>query len=166
MAARCRTPRHDQKRMAPLRDDVRGVASIELAITLPVIMVGLVAMLDLGILVHSEMDLRNAARVGAQYAFQDSNATATIQTTAIEALGPAGGSASAAVSLSCECPTSTTDYTLTATVDCSLTTCPVTSSKPATYVTVTMTQPYTPLLGNWSLVQSRTMTAAAVMRVN
>jgi Flp pilus assembly protein TadG len=146
--------------------DERGVTTIELAFMLPVFSVVLIAMLDLGILVHSEMDLRNAARVGAQYAFQDANDTATIASTAINALGPAGSTASAAAALSCECPTSTTDYSQTTAVSCTVTTCAVTSSKPATYVTVTMQQPYTPLLGSWGLVQSRTMTSTAIMRVN
>jgi Flp pilus assembly protein TadG len=155
------------KKVARIGYDAHGVATIELAFMLPVLSVALVAMLDLGILVHSEMDLRNAARVGAQYAFQDANDTTTIASTAINALGPAGGAATAGAALSCECPTSTTDYSQTTTVDCTTTTtCSVTGAKPATYVTVSMQQPYTPILGSWGLVQSRTMTATAIMRVN
>ena len=151
------------------RRDERGVATIELALILPIVTVLLMGLLDIGIFVHREMDLRNAARMGAQYAFQDSSALSTMESTAVNAVGPLPSGASTPVASAtafCECPTSTSDYSATAVVACTTATCPVTGTKPATYITVTLTQSYTPLFGSWGLVHARTMTATATLRVN
>lgn len=155
--------------ISALRIASRGVATIELALILPVVTVIMIGLLDIGVLAHREMDLRNAARVGVQYAFQDTAGLSTIAAAAVEALGPqpTGAPAATATAISyCECPTSTTDYSVTTEVACTTATCPVTGTKPATYVQVSMQQAYTPLFGSWGIIGSRTMTATATLRVN
>jgi Flp pilus assembly protein TadG len=154
---------------ARLRTANSGVATIELAVIVPVMGVLLLSTLDMGMLVYREMDLRNAARVGAQYAFQDSTAYSTMQSTAVNALGPQPSgvaAASATATASCECPTSTENYTLTTSVPCSTTTCTVTGTKPSSYITVTITQAYSPMFGSWSLFSSHTLSGTATLRVN
>jgi Flp pilus assembly protein TadG len=156
------------RRATALGADLRGVATIELAIILPVVTVLMLGALDLGILVHREMDLRHAARAGAQYALQDATDHEAIRRTAIDALGPqsTGPQATAAVTTACECPASLGDLAAAITVGCGTPTCAATGKNPTTYVTVTVSQAYAPLFGSWGVVGARTMTASATLRVN
>jgi Flp pilus assembly protein TadG len=156
------------RRATALGADRHGVATIELAIILPVVTVLMLGALDLGILVHREMDLRQAARAGAQYALQDATDHDAIRRTAIDALGPQSNApqATATVTTACECPTSPGDLATATTVGCGTPTCAATGKNPATYVTVTVSQAYAPLFGSWGVVGARTMTANAILRVN
>ena len=54
----------------------KGAAVVELALVLPILMAMLVGMIDLGLVIYEQMKLANAARAGAQYAFQTNCDTA------------------------------------------------------------------------------------------
>lgn len=64
------------------RDDTSGIAAIEFAIVVPFLLLGIVGAVDLGIGIYRDMEVRDAAQAGAQYAvvngFNASNVSAAV----------------------------------------------------------------------------------------
>jgi Flp pilus assembly protein TadG len=88
-----------------LRADCQGNFAIEFALALPILLLLLVGLLDLGRLSIEKSALLQGAREGAQYGIQAPTDTANIQTTAQNATGISG--ATATTSTFCECVSGT-----------------------------------------------------------
>ncbi|HLG45846.1 MAG TPA: TadE/TadG family type IV pilus assembly protein [Reyranella sp.] len=91
--------------LSNLRADCRGNFAIEFALALPILLLLLVGLLDLGRLSIEKSALLQGAREGAQYGIQAPTDTANIQTTAQNATGISGATATS--STFCECVSGT-----------------------------------------------------------
>ncbi|MBS0526660.1 MAG: pilus assembly protein [Proteobacteria bacterium] len=92
-------------RLKDLLGDRRGNFAIELALALPILLLLLAGLLDLGRLSIEKSALLQGAREGAQYGIQAPADTTNIQTTATNATGVTG--ATATTSTFCECVSGT-----------------------------------------------------------
>ena len=118
--------------------DDGGAAAVEFALIMPMLVLMLAGIADLGQMVYVRSVLESAARAGAQASFADPSATATIEAavqTAIAASGIANVVTPSAAQ-ACECSNGTA-------VDCTTGTCAGTVRH---YVTVTATTTYTPMV--------------------
>ena len=96
---------HIMHRPKDLCRDRRGNFAIEFALALPILLLLLVGLLDLGRLSIEKSALLQGAREGAQYGILAPTDTANIQTTATNATGVSG--ATATTSTFCECVSGT-----------------------------------------------------------
>lgn len=92
-------------RLKNLRLDRGGNFAIEFALALPILLLLLVGLLDLGRLSIEKSALLQGAREGAQYGILAPTDTTNIQTTAANATGVSG--ATATTSTFCECVSGT-----------------------------------------------------------
>ena len=142
-----------------LRDDVAGVASIELAVMAPALVLMMICTVDLGMGIYRNMQVQNAAQAGAQYAMMhpfDANQIASIVSSAT---GLQGISASPAPVQYCGCATSAG----VSNVGCGAT-CP-TGAIYGNYVQVSTQGTYTTLLPYPMIASSFTLTAQSNVRV-
>jgi len=84
------------------------VAAVEFAITAPLLMGMLIPIVDLGMGIAKNTQLRNAAQAGAQYAFVNGWDSAAIQNAVTNATKLSPIEALRAPSQSCGCPTGAT----------------------------------------------------------
>jgi Flp pilus assembly protein TadG len=122
-------------RLKKLRADRGGNFAIEFALALPILLLLLVGLLDLGRLSIEKSALLQGAREGAQYGIQAPTDTANIQTTATNASGVSG--ATATTSTFCECVSGTQ---VSCTSTCSG------GGTPKQYVVVNTTAPFRSVL--------------------
>ncbi len=142
--------------------DERGAAAVEFALILPLLVLMLVGIMDMGRMVYIRSILESAARAGAQAAFADPGATATIE-AAVQTAALAGGVTVTSVTApeACRCSDASS-------VDCATGTCATGSVHH--YVTVTTTKAYTPMVNLANLPfglgidLTTTLTAKVVMR--
>jgi Flp pilus assembly protein TadG len=92
-------------RLRNLYADRRGNFAIEFALALPILLLLLVGLLDLGRMSIEKSALLQGAREGAQYGILAPSDTTNIQTTAQNATGISGATATA--STFCECVSGT-----------------------------------------------------------
>jgi Flp pilus assembly protein TadG len=106
-----------------LRED-KGQAFVELALILPIFILLLVGVAEVGRLAYASIEVSNAARAGVAYAAQSHTHAADGPniTNAAKADAPNITSLTATPSYSCSCESST--GTITALGSCSLTACP------------------------------------------
>jgi Flp pilus assembly protein TadG len=123
------------RRLRGLLADRRGNFMLEFALALPILFLLLVGLLDLGRFSLMKSALLQGAREGAQYGMIAPDDTTNIQTTAQNATGLTGATATS--STICECVYNTP-------VDCS-STC-ADSSKPKKYVQVITTASFRSVL--------------------
>ncbi|WP_448205116.1 TadE/TadG family type IV pilus assembly protein [Azospirillum sp. sgz302134] len=131
-----------------------GGVAVEFAVAAPILLAAFGVMVDLGRAMYDDMSLSAAARTGVQYARSKPDDTAGIQAAAL-ASGGLSSSATVAAQKFCECPSG-------ASVACTGT-CP--DGPVATYVRVTVSQPFqavmpVPVVANGSLLSGN-----AVLRV-
>ena len=107
-----------------------GVASVELAIVAPLIIVAIIGTVDLGFAIHRKMQVQAAARAGAEYAIVKGFSVSGISNAVVSATPMAGLRANPAPQQFCGCPSDTG----IAALSCNAT-CPD-QSKPGAYVTV------------------------------
>ncbi len=115
-----------------------GAAAVEFALILPMLILMVLAIVDMGKMVSTRSALESAARAAVQASFADPTDDATMMAAASAALSTAGitgGSVQTPVHL-CECSSG-------ATVDCTTGTCPSGSVRHT--VTVTVTKDYSPI---------------------
>ena len=119
--------------------NTKGNIIIEFALAMPILLLMLVGMLDLSRYALQKSALLQGAREGAQYGMVNSSDTSGIESTAVNATGLTG--VTATDSVFCECVNGTA-------VSCS-TTC--SSSTLKKYITVTTTRSFTSVLSGSSL---------------
>lgn len=135
---------------------LRGQSAVELALITPILVVLLLVAADFGRVFYTSIAVNNAARAGAQYG-SHSIVTAA-DSTGIAAAARTDGWTSLGVTASqCTC-LSSTNVAACATSYC-------TNSPSASYVTVTVTAPFTTLVKYPGLPSSITLTGQAIMQV-
>lgn len=139
------------------RPDTGGAAAVEFGLIAPVLMIMIFGMVDYGLAMVNKMELRGAARVGAQYALGDSSDTAAIIAAVVAASNV--GITAADVTLTCNCR----DTALEPPSDLTATTCGATTclSTEPTLMTVNATQDYTLFFGATTL----TLVGEATVRI-
>lgn len=145
--------------MRTLRDDAAGVASIELAVMAPALVVMMICTVDLGMGIYRNMQVQNAAQAGAQYAMMhvfDPNKIASVVSSAT---GLSGISASPPPVQYCGCATGTG----VSNIACG-STCPA-GAIYGNYVQVSTQGTYTTLLPYPMIASSFTLTAQSNVRV-
>jgi Flp pilus assembly protein TadG len=140
-----------------LVDDRRGVAGVEFALALPVLVLLLVGMFDYGALAFQTMEVSAAAHAGADYAMHNGWNSSAIQTAVTNATGlPV--TASPAPQLSNGCLSGNT-VVFTTGSSCS------SGVTPGSYVIVNAQTPFTPLVAWSALALPTTLSAQAVVRI-
>lgn len=122
------------------RDDSRGVAAIEFAMIVPVLLFMMVGVTDLGMGLYADMQVQNAAQAGAQYAIAHGYTASSISTAVTSATSFSGITVSAGPTKFCGCPSSTGVTTATCSSTCD------NGTSAGTYVTVSASGTYTTLL--------------------
>ena len=141
-------------------DDRTGLAAIEFAIVIPLLMLMFVGLVDLGMGVYRSMEVKDAAQAGAQYAVVNGFNASAIQTAVTSATRYASIAASPAPTQFCGCASTTgvTNATCGAT-------CP-NGFTAGTYVAVSATATYYPSLIYSSLFpKSFALTATSTVRI-
>lgn len=142
-----------------LRDDAAGVASIELAVMAPALVVMMICTVDLGMGIYRNMQVQNAAQAGAQYAMMHPFDAKQIASIVSSATGSQGISASPAPLQYCGCATTAG----VSNVACG-STCPA-GAIYGNYVQVSTQGTYTTLLPYPVIASSFTLTAQSNVRV-
>jgi Flp pilus assembly protein TadG len=135
----------------------KGVSAVEFALSLPFMMVALIGLAEFGLGVNEKMRLLNAARAGVQYAYSNSTDTAGIASAASQGASLDQGNITVAVVPSWGCADGGSvpqDGT-----------CGDGSQKRG-YVTVTITETWTPTFQFPGFPASLPLTATATLRVN
>src|SRR5947209_15321012 len=117
-----------------------GVATVELAIIAPILVLALICTCDLGFGIYRRMQVESAAQAGAEYAVARGFSQDGITGAVTRATNFAGVSANPAPVQFCGCATASGVTTATCGVPCADT------SNPATYVTVSAQGSYTTLI--------------------
>jgi Flp pilus assembly protein TadG len=141
-----------------------GVAAVEFAICTPVLLLLLMGMCDLGMGISHKLQVWEAAQAGAQYALANDFNSASIQNAVTGATSWTALSATPAPTQSCGCPTGTAVAAASPAVPPCTGTCP-NGAQSGSYVTVSVTAVYNPLLTYLSLGSSITLTAQSVVRI-
>lgn len=116
----------------------RGAAAVEFALMVPVVVVGLTYVADLGRATFQKIEMESAARAGAQMAIRDRANTSAIQQTTVDSTDLTLTTSDVSVTETCRCA----DIDSTATCG---TTC--TNGDPTQfYTTVTVTKSFTYLI--------------------
>lgn len=136
----------------PLASECGGNILIEFALALPIIFLLLAGMLDLGRYGLQKSAMLQGAREGAQYGVIAYSDSANINTTAQNATGMTG--VTATNSVFCECVSGTT-------VACTSTCSGGTS--PRRYITVTTTRTFTPMVSSLSFGAFGSWTAPSAL---
>jgi Flp pilus assembly protein TadG len=159
--------------------DIRGVATVELALVSTVMIGLMLPMFDIGMGFYFKTQLHTAAQAGAEYAYVHdwTGSNSTIQTSIVSAVTSATGlaaiAASPAPTLACGCVDGTTitlstpsspytPDTCASQAACSGSNNPV---KPGAFVTVNAQGTYTPLITYLGFGSPITLSATSVVRV-
>jgi Flp pilus assembly protein TadG len=154
----------------------RVVAMIEFAVVMPVLVLLLLPMVDLGMRFYIKTQVMTAAQAGAQYAFVHgwNGANSNTQTAILSAISNATSlsslQATPAPVLACGCTDGTTitysspGGSFTQNTCSTLGTC-ANSQRPGAYVTVSTQATYTPLFGYSIFGGTRTLSAGSTVRV-
>ena len=140
--------------------DCRAVSAVEFAITAPLLIGMLIPLVDLGLGIAKNTQLRNAAQAGAQYALVNGWDSTAIQSAVTNATTLSPIQALPAPSQSCGCPTGTTVSSATCGSVCS------NGANAGTYVTINARSTYTPVIPYPMLGSSVTLVATSTVRIN
>ncbi len=163
-------------RVARFVADHRGVALIEFAVVMPVLVLLLLPLVDLGLGFYVKTQLMTAAEAGTQYAFVNgwSGTSTTTQTNILSAVNSATGlgsmSATPAPALACGCADGTTiTYSSPGSAfspsACSALTACASGASPGAYVTVSTQVTYRPVFTYLIFSGSSTLTASSTVRI-
>jgi Flp pilus assembly protein TadG len=160
----------------------RGVAMIEFAVVMPVLVLLLLPVVDLGMGFYAKTQMMTAAEAGTQWAFANSSWNSTSITTAVNNATSLSGltflsstSPTTAMTprLQCGCTDGTT-ITLLATDPATPGLCKTSTTtyatcastqRPGAYVTVKVQKNYTPLFGYWIFGGTAALTASSTVRI-
>lgn len=124
-----------------------GVAAVEFAIIAPVMIALLGGAVDIGIAVDRAIRLENAARTAAQHITRMPTATAAAETAGLATLAGAAGATVTVAPAVCQCPPN--GAAIGGAVVACTSTC---ANGMAIYVTVTATQPFTPIFPTSAII--------------
>lgn len=145
--------------LARLSSDESGIAALEFALVAPVLLLGLVGVLDLGIAVYEKMELDNAVQAGARYATVNGWDAQGIQNAVQSATGLVGVGDVPAPAESCGCP----DGAAVAAAICGAP-CPG-GGIAGTYVTISAQHSYAPMFPYPGLATPPILTAQVMVRI-
>lgn len=145
--------------LARLLQDRTGSIAVEIGLIAPVLAVILVPMIDVGMGAYQQMQVQDAAQVGAQYAAEHGWDSAAIENAVHSATGLGGVDASPAPARSCGC----LDGTAIAGAACG-STCPD-GSPAGTYVTVSAQAQYATFVTYPGLANPLTLSARSTVRI-
>jgi Flp pilus assembly protein TadG len=152
-------------RLRDFRRSKTGVMAVEIALTMPILMLMIVAVVDVGMAIQRKMTMEQAAKVGTQYAMLRKPVqgdVTNIRTATKNALPAswfeAGTSQPTTVTpaLSCECPS-------LGVVTCS-TTCPAGEQR-TTLLTISVTKVHKPLFNYPLMADTMNLLATASVRL-
>jgi Flp pilus assembly protein TadG len=136
-----------------------GNAAIEFALIAPILAAMLVAMTDLGVALYENMEIRNAADAGVQYAIAKGWNSTAIQNAVTGATGMSGVSASPVPVQSCGCASGTTIASAACGSVCA------SGATAGTYVTVNAQAQYATLFSYPGLPNPMTLSAQSTVRI-
>ena len=141
-----------------------GMAAVEFAIGVPILLALLVPACDLGMGFSQKLQVWQAAQAGAQYALANGFASTAIQNAVTGATSLSSISATPAPVESCGCPTGSALAAANPAVPPCTGKCP-NGAQSGTYVTVSATAIYYPLIPYPTLGSSVTLTAQSLVRI-
>lgn len=139
-----------------LRQCERGVGAVEFALTLPILVALMVAVADFGLAANQKMRLASAARAGAQAAYKASGDTAGVRAAVQLAADLDPARLTIASQSYCGCMTG-------GAVACTATCADGNGLR--TYVSVSVSQNWEPLIVSTFMDAPITLTGSAVLRV-
>ncbi|MGH6948006.1 MAG: TadE/TadG family type IV pilus assembly protein [Kiloniellales bacterium] len=146
--------RADPRRFAAAE---QGNVLVELALMLPVLVLLMMGTIDFGMAMYDQMQLRSAARAGAEYAVIDPENLGAVEDAVEAALGGPDPAMAVATGSFCECPGAS------GSVDCGLACEDETT--PRKFVAVEVTRPVDTLLPYPNVIQQITLRGEATFRV-
>ena len=150
-----------------LRHDRRGVAALELALVAPVLLAMFGSLTDFTLALSDRMQIAGAVAGGAQYAFNQGQLLAGSQQSVSAADVQSkvqGGTNLPGVAVAVTGPALYCLASATLTADKAGTKC-ANGSAPGTYVIITASYPYTPMLPLYSMMASKTLSETASVRL-
>jgi len=137
--------------------DTKGVSVVEFALAAPMLVLAAVGLGDFGLAVNEKMRLVSAARAGAQAGFSSAGNVAGMQAAVLAATGLPANATTVSASTFCGCANG-------GTVSCG-STCQD-GSVLRTYVTVTVSEVYSMLLGYPGFARQQTLTGSSTLRIS
>ena len=141
------------------QDGTGGVAAIEFAIVVPILLLMSITTIDIGIGFYRKMQVHNAAQAGAQYALLKGFNSTNIESAVVNASSPFPVTATPPPSTFCGCAASTGVTTIDCASKC------VSGRDPGRYVQVSAQGTYKPFLPYNGLPKSFTFSAQATARI-
>ena len=139
--------------------DIRAVAAIEFAIIVPVLLFMMIAVVDFGMAIYSNMQVQNAAQAGAQYAIAHGFNANSISQAVTSATNLPGITVSAGPTKFCGCPSSAGVTNTACNSICSG------GATPGTYVTVSAQGSYTTIVPYPMIPSNFTFTSPSTVRI-
>jgi Flp pilus assembly protein TadG len=136
-----------------------GSAAIEFGLMMPVLLVLLAGLVEIGFAVREAMQVQAAAEAGAGYAIKNGWDSVAISNAVVNATGATGISASPAPVQFCGCPGAGGVTAVLCTVKCTG------GATPGVYVQVNASQPHSAILANLGLPIPAKLTAHATVRL-
>lgn len=141
-----------------------GVAAVEFAIVVPILLTLLIPACDLGMGISQQLQVWEAAQAGAQNALANGFASTAIENAVTGATSLASIRATPAPVESCGCPTGSAVAAANPAVPPCTGNCP-NGEQSGTYVTVSAIAVYSPLIPYPTLGSSVTLTAQSFVRI-
>ncbi|HLG88383.1 MAG TPA: TadE/TadG family type IV pilus assembly protein [Alphaproteobacteria bacterium] len=143
--------------------DTSAVSALEFGLLAPMLIAIPIPVLDIGLGLYSQMQVKEAAQAGAEYALLHGYDSAQIQEAATSATPVSLGAGAVSSQENCGCPNGTSLTLGGAPGSCA--TCGD-GATPGNYVSVTVTTTYTPPVAFPPLIQSSyTLTSKSVLRI-
>jgi Flp pilus assembly protein TadG len=136
-----------------------GIAAIEFALIGPTLAMSIVVAADIGLGFYSYMEVQTSAQVGAEYAIAHGYDATAMASAVAAATSATGVTASPTPTQFCACPSTSGIATATCGSTCA------DSSKAGSYVQVTATRTYTPLIPYPMMPASYTQTSVSTVRI-
>lgn len=147
------------QRSLPAFANAEGLAGIEFALLVPILMMLTLCTVDLGVAAYDAMQVENAAQAGSEYAAVHGYNSTSISSVITSATSLSGVTASPAPTQFCGCPSGNSITTATCGSTCS------DGSMAGTYVTASATATYTTLIHYPMLPATFTFVNAATARI-
>lgn len=169
-----------KKRNSPWLGDRRGIAALEFALIVPVLLLMLGGVADFGLLMVGKGQLANGLAQGVQYALLTGpsvvgtgSGTATVQSVVKSAAALSGVKPAVTVTVTgpaCYCVSSTYPATLTSapnplSANACAGTCPSPAAAPGAFVIINASYAYQPLMPLYSKLANTTVSETVTVRV-